>query len=235
VQSSFTCPRRERPQLNSKALDRTTDMHSLRIVALSVAAAVCYGILHDQVTARICVEYFTIGHPPLFATESPTLLAFGWGVVATWWVGVPLGVVLSLAARVGARPRLSAHELLRPTCVLLLVMGFSALLAGTIGGVLAQQGIVTLPSGWYLIVPRSRHVRFLVDLWAHTASYCVGIVGGLALALWTWRARRRLGNMNLDSKMPRRGVRSNERIWTPPACRSSASGSCVRSTIPPAE
>ena len=53
-----------------------------RIVLLSIASAIGYGILHDQVTARVCVEYFTIGHPPVFSTDSPTLLALGWGTIA---------------------------------------------------------------------------------------------------------------------------------------------------------
>jgi len=35
-----------------------------------ILAAVFYGILHDQITARICVEYFTIGHPIVFGTET---------------------------------------------------------------------------------------------------------------------------------------------------------------------
>jgi hypothetical protein len=52
----------------------------LKIILACVAAAIIYGILHDQITARVCVEYFTIFHPPVFATQSPTLLAFGWGV-----------------------------------------------------------------------------------------------------------------------------------------------------------
>ena len=38
------------------------------IVLLCVASAAVYGIVHDQVTARICVEYFTIGHAPVFDT-----------------------------------------------------------------------------------------------------------------------------------------------------------------------
>ena len=38
------------------------DMQSLGIVLMCVAAAVLYGIAHDQITARVCVEYFTI--PP---------------------------------------------------------------------------------------------------------------------------------------------------------------------------
>src|SRR3954451_19765307 len=103
-------------------------MQALAIVLLSILAAVLYGIVHDQVTARICVEYFTIGHPPVFDTESPTLLGLGWGVIATWWVGL---------------------------VVLLEPMAFR--------------------------VPPEKHVAFLTDLWAHTASYVAGFVGGIAL------------------------------------------------------
>jgi hypothetical protein len=54
-----------------------TALESLKIILLCIEAAIVYGILHDQVTARVCVEYFTIGHPPIFHTDDPTLLAFG--------------------------------------------------------------------------------------------------------------------------------------------------------------
>ena len=54
-------------------------MESAKILILSVAAAIAYGIVHDQVTAHLCVEYFTIGHPPVFPTQNPTLLAFAQG------------------------------------------------------------------------------------------------------------------------------------------------------------
>lgn len=36
-------------------------MKAIAIVLLCIASAVVYGILHDQITARLCVEYFTIG------------------------------------------------------------------------------------------------------------------------------------------------------------------------------
>jgi hypothetical protein len=58
-------------------------MQALAIVLLCVVMAATYGIVHDQITARICVEYFTIGHPPVFGTADPTLLGLGWGVIAT--------------------------------------------------------------------------------------------------------------------------------------------------------
>ena len=76
-------------------------MEGVAIVLLAIVSAVVYGVVHDQVTARVCIEYFTIGHPPIFPTESPTLLGLGWGVVATWWAGLLLGVPLALAARPG--------------------------------------------------------------------------------------------------------------------------------------
>jgi hypothetical protein len=54
-------------------------IENLKIILLCVAAAIEYGVAHDQITARVCLEYFTVFHPPVFATQSPTALAFGWG------------------------------------------------------------------------------------------------------------------------------------------------------------
>ena len=108
-------------------------MPSLRIVALSIVAAVCYGIVHDQITARICVEYFTIGHPPVFGTDDPTLLGLGWGVIATWWVGLILGVPLAIAAQAGSRPKRDAGSLVVPLVWLLGVMAVCAVVAGFLG------------------------------------------------------------------------------------------------------
>ncbi|WP_165230970.1 hypothetical protein [Aquisphaera insulae] len=59
-------------------------MQALGVVVVCIATAVLYGILHDQVTARICLDYFTVAHPPVFATESPTWLGAGWGIVRVW-------------------------------------------------------------------------------------------------------------------------------------------------------
>lgn len=161
-----------------------------RIVALAIASAIVYGVLHDQVTARICVEYFTIGHPPIFATESPTLLALGWGVLATWWVGLLLGLLLAFAAPRGPRPIRTARSLRRPIAILLGVMACGALLAGGVGWFLATRGWVHLLEPLASRVPAERHTPFVADLWAHSASYLFGFVGGLVLVRRTWRSRR---------------------------------------------
>jgi hypothetical protein len=67
-------------------------MEAIKIVGLCIVAGAIYGVLHDQVTAHVCLEYFTVFHPTIFHTQSPTLLALGWGVLATWWVSLFLSL-----------------------------------------------------------------------------------------------------------------------------------------------
>jgi hypothetical protein len=167
-------------------------MDALRIIGLCVLLAVAYGTLQDQVTARICLEYFTIGHPRLFAGDEPTLHALAWGVLATWWVGLLLGVGAAVAARAGARPPLGARDVLRPALVLLGVTGAAATLAGLAGWWAASHGQVVLVGPLAERVPPDRHVAFLTDLWAHVAAYAAGALGGPVLwwALWRRRGRR---------------------------------------------
>ena len=166
-------------------------VRGMGIVVLSIAMAVVYGIAHDQVTARVCVEYFTIGHPPVWDSTDPTELAIVWGIIATWWVGLILGVPLAVVARVGSRPKRSVSSLVPPILWLMGVMATCALAAGVIGGLLASSGAVFLVQPMATLVPADRHVPFLICLWAHSASYLVGAVGGAALVVRIWRSRGR--------------------------------------------
>ncbi|TVQ02956.1 MAG: hypothetical protein EA381_02270 [Planctomycetaceae bacterium] len=165
-------------------------MQWFRIVVLSVAACVLYGVLHDQVTARICVEYFTIGHPPIFPTQDPTWLGIGWGVLATWWVGVLLGAPLATVARIGTAPRRTAGDLVRPVGLLIIVSAAVACGMGLIGWWAARNGWVFLVGDLAERVPPDKHLRYLAALWAHNGSYAAGFVGGAVLILMTWRGRR---------------------------------------------
>ena len=98
-------------------------MEAFKIAVTCIIAAVLYGIIHDQFTARICIEYFTIFHPPILHTQSPTLLAIGWGILATWWVGVFFAVPMILSAPSGT-PR----RVLLPKTTLLICRGFRPIL-----------------------------------------------------------------------------------------------------------
>jgi hypothetical protein len=165
-------------------------VESLKIVGSSVLGAVLYGVLHDQVTARICVEYFTIGHPHLLATESPIWLGLAWGILGTWWVGLALGLALVFVARRGPGPRRTSRSLRRPIAILLASMAVLSVLGGFAGLALARAGWVILLEPSSSRVSAEHHVNFIAVLWAHWASYLSGVVGGLALVWSVWRGRR---------------------------------------------
>lgn len=159
-------------------------IEGIKIVLLSIVAAIIYGILHDQITARVCVEYFTIGHPPIFKSESPTLLAFGWGVIATWWAGLSVGIPAAFAARVGSWPRMTVRDMIRPILYLLITMGLLALIAGVSGYFASRAGAAWLVEPLASRVPTERHDLFLAAGAAHLASYGAGFLGGLAISGW---------------------------------------------------
>jgi hypothetical protein len=169
-------------------------MELIKIVLLAVVAACLYGIVQDQVTARVCIEYFTVGHPHLLDTTSPTLIALGWGVVATWWYGLLLGIPLGLSCRLGKAPRLGAAQMIRPIAWLMTVTGATALVAGVIGYFCARAGIVWLLDPLCFRVAADRHALFLADLWAHLAAYGVGGIGAVAMCVWAVRHRRKSGS-----------------------------------------
>ncbi|MFI5385644.1 MAG: hypothetical protein ACHQ50_05925 [Fimbriimonadales bacterium] len=174
-------------------------MESLKIVGLCIASAMIYGILHDLVTANLCVEYFSVFHPPLFHTTSPWLLAFGWGVVATWWMGLFLGPLIAVSARSGQLPKLGWRDLVRPLVTLLLISYACALTAGLIGffavGRIPAWVYTTVPRMIYAHLGPDRQRFFTADLFAHNASYFVSGIGAFVVCGLTIRRRIR---MNVD-------------------------------------
>jgi hypothetical protein len=161
---------------------------SLKIVLAGTVAAIVYGELHDQVTAHVCVEYFSVAHPPVLAgTHSPFWLAVAWGVLATWWVGLPLGIFAAAAARLGSWPRLGWRDLAPEIVGLMLASGVAAAVMGIVGAVLVAQGRAPVPLGWGSIIPPAKQAAFAFDAWAHMTSYAAGAVGGLVVVgriLW---------------------------------------------------
>jgi hypothetical protein len=170
-------------------------MQFVGIVLLCVLAAVVYGIVHDQITARICVEYFTVFHPPVIESDSPTLQGLVWGVIATWWVGLGLGVPLAIAARAGAWPQRDIAWCVRPVTILMLICGACALIAGLVAYLLQSSSALHLSPSYVQRLPSGHRYGFLIAAFAHNASYASGFIGGWILIFGTaygrWRESRR--------------------------------------------
>lgn len=180
--------------------DTIPTVQKAKVVLLSIAAAVCYGVIHDQITARLCVEYFTVAHPPLFHTQSPALLGLAWGVTATLGVGVVLGVLLALVSQSEGQPPIPVSELRKSVLRLLAIMAAGAITAGLIGFELSRRAVVEIPCAWFDLVPVERHDRFMAVWFAHGASYLAGLIGGGVLIFWIWKQR---GRPNVLGVFPR--------------------------------
>jgi hypothetical protein len=174
-------------------------MNKAEVVIITAVAACIYGIAHDQVTVRLCIEYFSVAHPPLFRTNSPTLLAICWGIAATLPIGTAMGVVLALVSKSGDAPPYPTSRAARGVGVLFCAMAVCAFLLGWLGYELAQRSVVVIPAAWADQIPLEKHHRFMAAWFAHGGSYLMGSVGGAFLC---WRIWKRRGCPNVIAVIP---------------------------------
>jgi hypothetical protein len=165
-------------------------MTSLKIIISVFCMAISYGIIHDMITAHLCVEYFTIGHPRIIKSESPILLALTWGFIATWWVALPMGLLIAGFNQFGKKPSLEYAEVLHLILKLILIMFGIALLSGIVGYVLTELNIIKLIPRLAEQMDSTKHSKFLSAGWAHAASYLSGVIGTMIICRIIFKKRR---------------------------------------------
>ena len=170
-------------------------MPRAKSILLGLCGAVVYGVLHDQITARLCLEYFSLAHPPIFPVHSLTALALCWGVASTFMVGLAFGCLLAVISQSPGLPPTPFPRLCRGALALLGTMAASATLAGLVGYALTRARIIAPPLELAGILPADRHARFMAVWFVHIGSYVAGFAGGAAWLgrLWRERGRPRLG------------------------------------------
>lgn len=172
----------------------------LTVVLFCTAVAAAYGILHDEITIRICVSYFTVAHPSFFPTANLTLLALWWGIAGTAWLGAALGLALAIATQSvpPALPRavdpsvgapIALPRIWRAVLRLVCAMAISAVAVGSAAFALSRRVIISLPRALASAIPEKQHDAFAAVWFAHIASYGVALVGGALLIYYYSRAR----------------------------------------------
>ncbi|MEN8207855.1 MAG: hypothetical protein ABFR50_01250 [Candidatus Fermentibacteria bacterium] len=164
---------------------------TMAIVLLCMAVAILFGVVHNQFTVRISLEYFTIGHRALISSTSPTLMGIAWGIHPNWWVGLCLGVLFAVAGRAGKWPKRNARSFIKPLLLLFLISGIASVTAGILGYRMATRGTLGLYEPLFSTVPVSGHAAYISALWMHTASYTVATMGGLIITLFVFTGRLR--------------------------------------------
>lgn len=155
-----------------------------KIIATTVAAAIFYGVLHDLITAHICIEYFSVAHPMLIPVfnDDPIILAIEWGILSTWWFGLIWGFLLWATLTYKGESFLA----LRPFCSLLikniLLIGVTASASGAVGFLLAKAHVFSIPVIWTEDIPADKAPRFFYAAFSHGTSYLVAAI--LACKIW---------------------------------------------------
>jgi len=145
-------------------------------VVTSVVAAIGYGIIYDQITIRICPEYFTVWHPRVSDSTNLTVIALIWGFIATWWMGLSLGLLLASFAVFGRQPLPSGRFILRTIGRILLWTAGVTLLTGLCAWIFRFEAYpYVMGYSLYQLGPEFRR-RFGVDYWMHTTSYFGGLI-----------------------------------------------------------
>jgi hypothetical protein len=160
-----------------------------KIILLVIGAAAVYGVAHDEITARLCLEYFTLAHPPLFPTNSPTVLALCWGLAATLGVGLLFGLLLAEVSQSPELPPLPITKLFRPVALVLVVTGLLAALAGCLGYEVSRRSVIVLVEPWADSLPRPQRDRFMAVWFTHSASYLFGLSGAAWVVYRVWKER----------------------------------------------
>lgn len=166
----------------------STRTHSTLLGAGILSA---YGILQDQLSARLCPEYFTVLHNPIPGLTDPTLLGIAWGFLASCGGGIAMGYTAGLAATLGAKPPLTLAELVRPMLLLIFAVGFATFAAGWSTHGTAHMFDVRLDPFLAKLVPVERHRGLLTVATYHKVSYATAIVGSVVLCVWIGRERTR--------------------------------------------
>ena len=136
-----------------------------------VFAACVLGIAIDLVTANVAVEYFTVHHPRVVDSESPWVMAFIWGIGASWWFGLIAALLLWWVNVRRAQP-LPRARIMRMVIRLMILIWVVMMLV--LGGVYAFAGLI--PAAQRRLTFESDR-RLVAVAMSHATEY---VLGGIA-------------------------------------------------------
>lgn len=158
---------------------RKFGIYVLMLILAAIVAGI-YGLLHDQISYTFSNEYFTrfkfIQFNIPWAYENPRLGAAYVGVLATWWVGAIIFLILGLFGFMFASPKEMAVNLAKSFMVVVII----AFLTGLFGLGLGYYEVndITISSYMIWVTPGvTNPIQFARVGYMHNASYLGGLIG----------------------------------------------------------
>ena len=170
----------------------------LAIIILTAVIAGVYGIVHDQITYSISPEYFTkfkygqFGFEPVwFGGHRQTVAVIGF--LATWWVGVLIGIVVGIGPLFSSTPGLMFRRAMKAVAIVMVATALMGV-AGGIYGMFTNHDALQ----WYFPDDLDDKYHFVIVGWVHNFGH-LGALCGLVVAVSVqiydlFRQRRALTN-----------------------------------------
>ncbi len=150
-----------------------------------------YGMLHDQLTYTISPEYYTkfkfyqfalmdMGDEAIFPHPRAEVSAVGF--LATWWMGLPIGLILGLVGLIHA----NSKQMLRITMQSMGVTIVIAFLIGLIGLAYGKLDLSHTNVDWWFPANLIDKESFITVGSMHNFSYiggCVGLIAGIMFSI----------------------------------------------------
>jgi hypothetical protein len=165
------------------------------LIFIAILAAALYGALHNQISYTVAPEYFT-----KFKFVQFGLLGSGLqervgaslvGVLASWWMGLPLGLILASVGFIQRDYKRMFSVTLRSFLVVVMV----ALVVGLLGLLYGYVQTTTFDlneyQGWFIPENLEQPRRFLCAGYMHSSSYLGALVALPVAVLFQIRAKRK--------------------------------------------
>jgi hypothetical protein len=169
------------------------------IIALAPLIGGIYGIIHDQITYSISPEYYTkfkffqfglmdLGNEAIF--PNPRIEVSAVGFMATWWMGLPIGLILGLVGLVHK----DSKQMFRVTLRAIIVTVIVAFATGLIGLAYGKLYLADTGVNWWLPDNLIDKGNFIAVGSMHNFSYLGGLTGLIAGIIYSIRQKRKIEN-----------------------------------------
>ena len=165
----------------------------LQIICTTIVACMIYGLIHAIVATQIPIIYYAAFYPlPEGLIENPLLLGLILGIATSWWLGLSMGFVFSLACRKGDKPKLVWKDLIKPIRKYLVVAICCTAIAGSVGYWFSVIGILQLPDAIYHVIMDDEEAGFWSVGFMNLTGYGAACVGCIWVVLQIRSTRQRL-------------------------------------------
>jgi hypothetical protein len=199
---------KSRAEINSRSIMMKKFLTLGLIVALAPLIGGVYGVLHDQLTYSISPEYYTkfkfyqfglmdIGNEAIF--PDPRIEVSTVGFLATWWMGLPIGLILGLVGLVHKNDK----QMFRATIKALMVTIIVAFATGLIGLAYGKLHLAYTGVNWWLPDNLIDKKNFIAVGSMHNFSYLGGLIGLIAGIVYSLRQKQKYATMTESSHVAR--------------------------------